>query len=247
LTVRLLRTPGFSQTRQAGDLRVTLQLDRPEYGRRVADVFLRDAGGRPVNGPTVHLQLDMPNMDMGELAATAEAAGDGRYRAEGVAFSMAGTWVITATISGADRPPVSVPFMLGIAVPGEVAGAPNPLPADDATRKAGRDLYVRHCASCHGDTGRGDGAAGRLLNPPPADFGQHMQPGQHSDGQVFVWIRDGFPGTAMPGWGEQLSEEQIWQLVTYVRTFGQTVPGAPTAITPMGTAGPPADVRGSSP
>jgi Tol biopolymer transport system component len=49
-----------------------------------------------------------------------------------------------------------------------------------------------------------------------------MIPGKHTDGQVFLWVKDGFPGTAMPAWSGRLSDEQIWQVVTYLRTFGQS-------------------------
>jgi Tol biopolymer transport system component len=61
-----------------------------------------------------------------------------------------------------------------------------------------------------------------------------MPPGKHTDGQVFLWIKDGFPGTAMPAWGARLNDDQIWQLVSYLRTFGQatTTAGAPGQATP---------------
>jgi mono/diheme cytochrome c family protein len=74
---------------------------------------------------------------------------------------------------------------------------------------------------CHGAKGDGAGPAALALNPRPSDFTQHMVPGRHTDGQIFLWIRDGYPRTAMPAWGARLSEEQIWQLVVYVRAFGQ--------------------------
>src|SRR5262249_21584818 len=63
-----------------------------------------------------------------------------------------------------------------------------------------------------------------------ADFTQHMVPGRHTDGQIYLWIKNGFPGSAMPAWGQRLSEEQIWQLVTYLRTFGQLAP--PVTVAP---------------
>jgi hypothetical protein len=66
-----------------------------------------------------------------------------------------------------------------------------------------------------------------------------MVPGKHTDGQVFLWIANGYPNSAMPVWSPRLSDEQIWQLVGYLRTFGQssapgqqagqTTPGAATA------------------
>jgi Tol biopolymer transport system component len=48
-----------------------------------------------------------------------------------------------------------------------------------------------------------------------------MVPGKHTDGQVFLWIANGYPNSAMPAWSPRLNDEQIWQLVGYLRTFGQ--------------------------
>src|SRR5207245_905188 len=62
------------------------------------------------------------------------------------------------------------------------------------------------------------------------DLTQHMLLGKHTDGQVFLWIKDGYPGSAMPAWGQRLTEQQIWQLVTYLRTFA--TPAAATPSTP---------------
>lgn len=50
----------------------------------------------------------------------------------------------------------------------------------------------------------------------PADFtSAHFA--THSDGELFRWIKGGKPGTAMPAFGDSLSEEQIWQTITYIR------------------------------
>src|SRR5205085_1632414 len=60
--------------------------------------------------------------------------------------------------------------------------------------------------------------------------------------QIFLWIKDGFPGTAMPAWGQRLTDEQIWQLVTYLRTFGQGVPVAQAGPTSQPTLTPQVEV-----
>lgn len=88
----------------------------------------------------------------------------------------------------------------------------------------GADLYVAHCASCHGADGRGDGPAAKGLPVPPADLtAGHLW--AHSDGEMFWWLThgieapDGGPGSgmAMPGFASALSEEQRWDLIDYVR------------------------------
>lgn len=52
---------------------------------------------------------------------------------------------------------------------------------------------------------------------PPADLSVHVP--LHSDRQLFVWIRDGMPGTAMPAFRDQLTAEERWHLLHYLKGF----------------------------
>jgi mono/diheme cytochrome c family protein len=87
----------------------------------------------------------------------------------------------------------------------------------------GQKLYTTYCASCHGDKGQGDGAAGKALPVKPAD---------HTDGKLMNSFSDEFllniiakGGAAvgksafMPAWGGVLKENQLQDLVTYVRSI----------------------------
>lgn len=99
----------------------------------------------------------------------------------------------------------------------------NPVPYTAERVTQGRALYVDNCAVCHGETGRGDGPAAVALNPQPADLAaSHVD--DHTDGDIFWWLTHGIPGTAMPGWEEQLTEEERWALVQYVRSVRHGVP-----------------------
>ena len=91
----------------------------------------------------------------------------------------------------------------------------------------GKEIYDKRCTWCHGAEGAGDGAAKDRLNPPPRDFTsgnykirtsnfEDMVP---NDDDVFRMIRDGMPGTAMPGWSDMLSEQDMWDLTAYVKSF----------------------------
>ncbi len=236
-----------SQTAQVGDLHVTLQLDQAALGERLVELTVRDAAGQAVDVRAVRLRFTMIEMDMGQIEADAQPAGRGRYQARGAFFSMAGAWQVDATLDRDGQPSAQATFAVPIAAPGEASGPLNPLRADAATLAAGRQLYQANCVPCHGASGTGNGLIAAGMNPRPADFTQHMIPGKHTDGQVFLWIKGGVPGTAMPAWGERLSEEQIWQLITYLRTFGQAAPAGTTAPAES-TAAPaplstPADVR----
>jgi copper transport protein len=96
----------------------------------------------------------------------------------------------------------------------------NPVPVTAATLAKGQELYAVHnCATCHGETGRGDGPLGLGLSPRPADFRVHMAAG-HTDGQLFDWVTNGVRGTAMRGYANELTELERWTLITYLRSFG---------------------------
>ncbi len=93
----------------------------------------------------------------------------------------------------------------------------NPFPPTPASLASGSASYATTCSACHGDSGLGDGPQGVLLDTPPADLSIHVP--LHTDGELFGFIRDGIPGTAMVGNGDVLSDEEMWNLVNFIRTF----------------------------
>jgi mono/diheme cytochrome c family protein len=95
----------------------------------------------------------------------------------------------------------------------------NPIVPDAKSVAAGQALYDSHCVPCHGTGGKGDGPLGLTLIPRPADLTIHAVPGVHSDAQLFEWITDGFPGSAMPAWKSSLSDTDRWNLVNFIRTL----------------------------
>ncbi|MPZ22399.1 MAG: c-type cytochrome [Dehalococcoidia bacterium] len=105
----------------------------------------------------------------------------------------------------------------------------NPVPLADESVATGEMLYVANCAQCHGDTGRGDGPLADELRPPPANFLVHVP--FHTDGTLYAWITHGIPGTAMPAWREELTDEERWHLVNYLRAnFNEPPPLEPVEI-----------------
>lgn len=92
----------------------------------------------------------------------------------------------------------------------------NPILPDVESIAIGQQLYEQNCAACHGPEGRGDGPTALTLNPPPADFGSgHTD--THPDGDLYYWILEGIEDTPMPAFGDQISREEAWHLVNYVR------------------------------
>jgi mono/diheme cytochrome c family protein len=100
-------------------------------------------------------------------------------------------------------------------VPAEYAGLINPLGPDAAS--GGEKVFSANCAMCHGSQGHGDGPAGQSLDPRPKNLaGIQAAAG---DDFLFWRIREGKPGTAMVAWKGILSDEQIWQTVSFIRTL----------------------------
>ena len=95
--------------------------------------------------------------------------------------------------------------------------AGNPVDATEESLARGKMLFQQNCVTCHGPEGRGDGPQAESLDPAPADIRQHLP--YHTDAQFFTFISEGIAGTAMPAWGDTFSEEDIWNIQNYLRTF----------------------------
>jgi mono/diheme cytochrome c family protein len=75
------------------------------------------------------------------------------------------------------------------------------------------------------------------LNPRPADLRAHVT--EHPEGQLFAWVTNGVPGTAMPAFREQIPEEDRWRIVAFIRGFAETGPAtAQTAVAQLQPAVP---------
>src|SRR5207302_8417949 len=91
--------------------------------------------------------------------------------------------------------------------PGTAATAiDNPVPADQRSIDDGARLYQANCAQCHGAGGHGDGPNAAALNPRPVDLTVHV--GLHPQYQLYAWITNGIPRTAMPAWKDKLTDQQ---------------------------------------
>lgn len=86
----------------------------------------------------------------------------------------------------------------------------NPFAGKPEAAAAGEKLYAQTCQACHGGGGRG-GDRGPGLNS-----GRFTRGG--ADGEIFLNIRNGIKGTAMPAFAA-LKQEQVWQLVSYIRSL----------------------------
>ena len=94
----------------------------------------------------------------------------------------------------------------------------NPIASDAESIEAGKKVYLRHCASCHGKTAKGDGGMS-LSGGTTSDLTDETWDYGSTDGEIFVAIRDGVSAD-MLAYKDKLTETQIWQTVIYLRSLG---------------------------
>ena len=103
----------------------------------------------------------------------------------------------------------------------------NPFPASEEMIAKGKALYEgkAFCKTCHGADGKGLGAdiaPGSLKGPLPRNFTDKAWQAARTDGELFWILKNGSKGTAMaPFIPLVLTEEEAWQVLQYVRSFGQ--------------------------
>lgn len=107
--------------------------------------------------------------------------------------------------------------------PDEFYNLKNPLEASRENIFAGQTLFhfdaePGPCRVCHGISGNGLGILFRKLSPGSRNFTCNHTMKDIPDGQLFWIIQNGSEGTAMPAF-TNLDDEQIWQLILYIRHF----------------------------
>jgi mono/diheme cytochrome c family protein len=129
----------------------------------------------------------------------------------------------------ADNPPSHMETILaGRAMDASIARAApkaaNPVAPDETNLVAGARLYREHCALCHGDPANPKSMLADSLNPPAPQFMNDVpdMPENHN----FYILQHGIRWTAMPAWKNVVTEQQTWQLVTFLSHMNNLPPGA---------------------
>jgi putative heme-binding domain-containing protein len=100
----------------------------------------------------------------------------------------------------------------------------NPLAGDAKAAEAGEYEFRINCALCHGLGAHGGGRG--------PDLTRAQKKHAHSDAEIFQVISNGIPGTAMPangtnGQGVGMTDEEIWQIIAYIRSQEVKAPAQP--------------------
>jgi mono/diheme cytochrome c family protein len=112
----------------------------------------------------------------------------------GIAFSFAAIFSFTFAPIPADD----------WVVPAKYKSMINPTDLNDAEGKSvGKSLYMKHCKSCHGKTGLGDGPKAEELDTPSGDF-TTTEFQAYSDGSLFYKTKEGRDD--MPGFGKKIAD-----------------------------------------
>lgn len=107
--------------------------------------------------------------------------------------------------------------------------------AFDSHLANGRKVYYQNCVFCHGDNMEGDGLFAHGFDPLPANFQDPTTIAMLQESYLFWRIAKGGPGlpeestpwsSAMPAWEKFLSEEDIWDVITFLYKFTGQKPRA---------------------
>lgn len=98
-----------------------------------------------------------------------------------------------------------------------VASAPFTSPAFGADREKGKEIYMKKCAACHGEKGKGDGPRAKNLKTKPADYTDKQEMAKLTDADMKKTVKEG--KKPMPAFGKKVSDEEIDNIIAYIRTL----------------------------
>jgi mono/diheme cytochrome c family protein len=140
-----------------------------------------------------------------------------------IAIVTAGIYVLSRGFSAKDEPSAIEAFIARrlrlLAIPRHAHELPNPIKGNPDVLARATEHFADHCASCHGNDGKGGTLIGRGLYPKPPDMSQAATQ-QLTDGELYYIIENGVRFTGMPGFAEQTGNDQdleSWDLVHFIR------------------------------
>jgi mono/diheme cytochrome c family protein len=108
----------------------------------------------------------------------------------------------------------------GWQLPANAAQEVNPIQVDEKVLAKGRDIYGSKCQKCHGRTGKGDGPDADPKHKP-GNLTDPARASRNPDGVMFYKVWNGRAKPKMPAFKSEMSREDIWAVVSYVKTLRQ--------------------------
>jgi mono/diheme cytochrome c family protein len=103
-------------------------------------------------------------------------------------------------------------------IPAAFKNKQNPHKGDASLERLGRNGYARHCRSCHGRDGKGDGPMAAQLETFPGDFSKKAWQDKYNDGEIYYMSFIG--RDEMPNFESNITdEEERWAIVNFVRSL----------------------------
>jgi len=91
-----------------------------------------------------------------------------------------------------------------------------PVPFDAISVANGATHFAANCVACHGPQAKGNGVEAKRFAKPPVDLLTEPHTALHTAGDFFHWLTYGIPGTGMPEFSDELSEEDRWDVVNFL-------------------------------
>jgi mono/diheme cytochrome c family protein len=107
----------------------------------------------------------------------------------------------------------------GWQLPPEAEETKNPLEADPKVIATGKAVYEDKCQRCHGPGGLGDGPDADPDHREDMDLTNAKRADRNADGVMFYKVWNGRKKPKMPAFKEELTEEQVWTVITYAKTL----------------------------
>jgi cytochrome c oxidase cbb3-type subunit 3 len=121
-----------------------------------------------------------------------------------IIIPVAAAWITTIALMAQGNP--------------EAAKLKNPEAATPESIAAGKQLYTRNCAACHGINATG--GTGNDIAPPAPDLTDAEWMHGETEGEVFYVIKNGIPPDLnMPAWSDRMKDPDIWNVVTYLKSL----------------------------
>ena len=109
-----------------------------------------------------------------------------------------------------------MPMVLHASIVRHASRETNPLPLNEDNLKAGVNTYKAMCARCHSTPEGEPSVYGQSFYPAAPQLPDGMA--RYTDSQLFWLIKHGIRNTGMPAWGSMLSDEEIWQIVSLLKS-----------------------------